>query len=205
MGSTSLPLLALPTANTSLIEPGTCSHSKTNLGLLSVKKFLFYLLHRYSLERSPKRSSRARYTQVIISVHFSLYFIPLFLFVRSIAATAYADNSTQYSHMVAAISVVSENQSQLTHAVKAIQNKDRLRDCKTSEEEEGRMNCDMLNRFIVIGGPYFDPNPNLQGNLQEQVCPHICSTKTPFSISVSLPHFYLPQLAFYFRLVGLST
>jgi hypothetical protein len=71
--------------------------------------------------------------------------------------------------MVSAINVVSENQAQLSHAVKAIQNKDRIRDCKTNEEEEGRMNCDMLNRFIVIGGPYFDPGPNLQGQLQEQV------------------------------------
>jgi hypothetical protein len=71
--------------------------------------------------------------------------------------------------MVSAINVVSENQAQLSHAVKAIQNKDRLRDCKALEEKEGRMNCDMLNRFIVIGGPYFDPSPNLQENLQAQV------------------------------------
>ncbi len=27
----------------------------------------------------------------------------------------------------------------------------------------------MLNRFIVIGGPYFDPGPELQQNLQDQV------------------------------------
>jgi hypothetical protein len=94
-----------------------------------------------------------------------LYYQPF----RAIAATADADNSTQYNYMVSDINVVSENQAQLSHAIKAIQNKDRLRDCKSHEEKEGRMNCDMLNRFIIIGGPYFDPGPNLQGNLQAQV------------------------------------
>jgi hypothetical protein len=69
---------------------------------------------------------------------------------------------------VSAVSVVSKNQVQLSHAVKAIQNKDRLRDCKDSEEKEGRLNCDMLNRFIICS-PYFDPGPELQSALQGQV------------------------------------
>ncbi len=67
------------------------------------------------------------------------------------------------------MSVVSENQAQLSHAVREIKDKDKLRDCEASEEKEGRMNCDMLNRFVMIGGPYFDPGPNLQNSLQEQV------------------------------------
>jgi hypothetical protein len=91
------------------------------------------------------------------------------LFVRAIAATSNADAPAQFNHLVSAVSVVSENQAQLGHAVKAIQNKDRLRDCKSHEEKEGRLNCDMLNHFIVIGGPYFDPGLNLQQNLQDQV------------------------------------
>jgi hypothetical protein len=90
-------------------------------------------------------------------------------FSRAIAAAADADPSAQFNHLQASINIVSENQVQLGHAMKAIQNKDRLRDCKAHEEEEGRLNCDMLNRFIVIGGPYFDPSPNLQQNLQDQV------------------------------------
>jgi hypothetical protein len=91
------------------------------------------------------------------------------LFYRAIVAASIADTPAQFNHLVSAVSVVSENQAQLSHAIKAIQNKDRLRDCKNSEEQEGRMNCDMLNRFIVIGGPYFDPGPELQGALQNQV------------------------------------
>ncbi len=31
------------------------------------------------------------------------------------------------------------------------------------------MNCDLLDRFVVIGGPFIDPGPNLQSQLQEQV------------------------------------
>jgi hypothetical protein len=80
-----------------------------------------------------------------------------------------SDPSDQFNYVMTAVNVVSENQAQLSHAVKAIQNKDRLRDCKDCEEKEGRMNCDMLNRFIVIGGPYFDPGLNLQASLQAQV------------------------------------
>jgi hypothetical protein len=65
--------------------------------------------------------------------------------------------------------VVSENQAQLGHEVKAIKAKDRLRDCKDHEEKEGRLNYDMLNHFIVIGGPYIDPGLNQQQALQSQV------------------------------------
>jgi hypothetical protein len=97
------------------------------------------------------------------------YYVRFLLYFRAIAAATDADASAQFSHIVSTVSVVSENQAQLGHAVKAIQNKDKVRDCKDAEEKEGRMNCDMLNRFIVIGGPYFDPGPNLQQNLQDQV------------------------------------
>jgi hypothetical protein len=72
-------------------------------------------------------------------------------------------------HVVKAVNVVSENQAQLAHVVRALQDKDKMRDCEISEEKEGRMNCDLLDRFIVIGGPYFDPGPNQQTKLQEQV------------------------------------
>lgn len=91
------------------------------------------------------------------------------MFFRAIVAAGDADTPAQYNHLVSAISVVSENQAQLGHAVKAIQSKDRLRDCKDAEEKEGRQNCDMLNRFIVIGGPYFEPSDHLQQQLQKQV------------------------------------
>jgi hypothetical protein len=88
---------------------------------------------------------------------------------RAIAAASDADTTAQFNHVQTTINFVSANQAELRHAVKAIQNKDRLRDCKDFEEKEGRQNCDMLNRFIVIGGPYFDPSPILQQSLQDQV------------------------------------
>ncbi len=67
------------------------------------------------------------------------------------------------------VNAISEDQAQLRHTIKAMQNKDKLRDCKNHEEQEGRENCDLLNHFIVVGGPYFDPGPELQSALQEQV------------------------------------
>jgi hypothetical protein len=72
-------------------------------------------------------------------------------------------------HIIKAVSVISENQAQMGHVVRALQDKDKMRDCESREEKEGRMNCDLLDRFIVIGGPFFDPGPNLQTQLQEQV------------------------------------
>jgi hypothetical protein len=99
-----------------------------------------------------------------------LFYIFIVLFLnRAITAAAGSDNNTQFNHIQTTMNFVSANQAELRHAVKAIQNKDRLRDCKDFEEKEGRQNCDMLNRFIVIGGPYFDPGLTLQQNLQDQV------------------------------------
>jgi len=101
---------------------------------------------------------------------FGIFAIPKTLLIfRAIAAAADADAPAQFNLVVSAVNVVSENQAQLGHEVKAMKNKDRLRDCKDHEEKEGRMNCDMLNRFIVIGGPYIDPGLNQQSALQAQV------------------------------------
>ncbi len=106
-------------------------------------------------------------------------------------AAADADIPVQFNHLQSAINVVSENQAQLGHAVRAIQSKDRLRDCKDSEEQEGRLNCNMLNCFIVIGGPYFDPGPNLQQNLQDQVCCQIFSILLDYAWAMSILLYYV--------------
>ncbi len=99
------------------------------------------------------------------STHFTQVTIPC----RAIVANSFADAPTQYNYIISTVNAVSEDQAQLRHAVKALQNKDKLRDCKAHEEKEGRENCDLLNHFIVIGGPYFDPGPELQSALQGQI------------------------------------
>jgi hypothetical protein len=99
-----------------------------------------------------------------------IYALNLFNFsIRAIVANSFADAPTQYNYIVSSINLAREDQAQLRHAVKAIQDKDRIRDCKSHEEKEGRQNCDLLNHFIVVGGPYFDPGPDLQSSLQNQV------------------------------------
>ncbi len=65
--------------------------------------------------------------------------------------------------------MVSDNQVQLAHRVKAIEDEGRLKKCEDYEEKEGWMNTDMLRRFIVLGGPHFEADPNLQIRLTEQV------------------------------------
>jgi hypothetical protein len=74
----------------------------------------------------------------------------------------FTDAPSQYNFIVSTINAISEDQAQLKHTVKAMQNKDKLRDCKNHEEQEGRQNCDLLT-------PYFDPGQELQSALQEQV------------------------------------
>jgi len=88
---------------------------------------------------------------------------------RSISAAAGSEPPDQFVHIIKAVSLVSENQAQLGHVVRALQDKDKMRDCEEQEEKEGRMNCDLLDRFIVIGGPFFEPGDDLQAKLQEQV------------------------------------
>ncbi len=107
---------------------------------------------------------------------------------RAIAAASNADTNAQFNHVQTTINFVSANQAELHHAVKAIQNKDRLRDCKDYEEKEGRQNCDMLHRFIVIGGPYFDPGPDLQQNLQDQVGYTSMAAPIPAPVSLEIEY-----------------
>jgi hypothetical protein len=100
-----------------------------------------------------------------------IYNYILNLYLRAISVAAGSEPTDQFVHLVKTVNVVSENQAQLAHVVQALQDKDKMRDCEDSEEKEGRMNCDLLNRFVVIGGPFFEPGPNLQSKLQEQVLP----------------------------------
>ncbi len=103
------------------------------------------------------------------------YYVPhqvliyIYFCYRAIAASLDADSQAQFVHLVSTVNVVSENQAQLRHEVKAIKAKDHLRDCKDHEEKESWLNYDMLNRFIVIGGPYLDPGIHQQRALQAQV------------------------------------
>jgi hypothetical protein len=65
--------------------------------------------------------------------------------------------------------VVSDYQVQLGHEVRALKEKNRLKTCRDFEESEGRINSDNLHRFIVIGGPHFEANPDPQDKLVNQV------------------------------------
>jgi hypothetical protein len=44
-----------------------------------------------------------------------------------------------------------------------------VRDCKAHEEEEGRINCDMLNRLVIVGGQLVQNSQDMQGLLVGKV------------------------------------
>jgi hypothetical protein len=50
-----------------------------------------------------------------------------------------------------------------------LQDENKIRVCKDFEEEEGRMNTDMLNRLIIVGGPLIQAGPGMQDQLVKQV------------------------------------
>ncbi len=80
-----------------------------------------------------------------------------------------SDTPEQFAHVVEAIGVVSDYQVQLGHEVRSLANQAKMKACRDYEESEGRENCDLLHRFIVIGGPSFEPGPNQQSSLRAQV------------------------------------
>ncbi len=90
-------------------------------------------------------------------------------FLRAISTASASEPIDQFVHLVKTVNVVSENQAQLGHVVRALQDKDKMRDCEDCEEKEGRMNCDLLDRFVIIGGPFIDPGPNLQSQFTIQL------------------------------------
>jgi hypothetical protein len=48
-------------------------------------------------------------------------------------------------------------------------NDNKIKVCKDFEEEEGRINTDLLSRFIIVGGPLIQPGPSMQDQLVRQV------------------------------------
>jgi hypothetical protein len=68
-----------------------------------------------------------------------------------------------------AINYVSDQQVQNTYRVSILESKERLKTCENLEEKEGRINCDLLNRFVLIGAPFVPAGPDMQAHLVSQV------------------------------------
>jgi hypothetical protein len=53
--------------------------------------------------------------------------------------------------------------------VKLLMSESKIKTCRDHEEDEGRINTDMLNRLIIVGGPLIQPGPGMQDQLIKQV------------------------------------
>ncbi len=75
----------------------------------------------------------------------------------------------QFAYLTEAIGVVSGQQSQSSFRLSLLENSNKVKTCRDHEEDEGRINTDLLNRFIIVGGPLIPAGDDLQDLLIPQV------------------------------------
>ena len=71
--------------------------------------------------------------------------------------------------MTEAVGHVSDVTAQNTFRISALECSNRLKVCEGFEEKEGRINTDLLNRLIIVGGPLIQPSQSMQDQLMKQV------------------------------------
>jgi hypothetical protein len=91
------------------------------------------------------------------------------IFFRSINAASLAPAPEQFAHLTEAIGNVSGQQVQDSFRIGLLENSNKVKTCRDHEEDEGRINTDLLNRLIIVGGPLLPPGDNLQEQLLRQV------------------------------------
>jgi hypothetical protein len=87
-------------------------------------------------------------------------------------------STPEIAYLAEAICHTSDLQVQTSYQVKALISDSKIKTCRDHEEDEGRINTDLLSRFIIVGGPLIQPGPNMQDQLVRQV---------RYSIDVCLP------------------
>jgi hypothetical protein len=80
-----------------------------------------------------------------------------------------SDSPEQFAYLAEAIGHVSDVQTQDTFRISGLEDREKIKVCKDHEEDDGRVNCDMLKRFVIVGGPFFPPGAGNQDNLVRQV------------------------------------
>jgi hypothetical protein len=96
-----------------------------------------------------------------------LTFIPSLL--RAITAISTSPPDEQVAYLTEAIGVVSGQQSQSQFRLSLLENSNKVKTCRDYEEAEGRINVNLLNRVIIVGGPLIPPSDDLQDLLIRQV------------------------------------
>ena len=75
----------------------------------------------------------------------------------------------ELAYLTEAVGYASNLQAQTSFLVRALLNESKLKTCRDHEEDEGRINTDMLNRVIIVGGPLIQAGPGMQDQLVRQV------------------------------------
>ncbi len=88
---------------------------------------------------------------------------------RSLYEASLSALPDQFAHLAEAVGHVSDLQMQTAFCVKLLQNDAKVKTCRDHEEDEGRINCDMLNRFVIIGGQLVQISQDMQGHLVRNV------------------------------------
>jgi len=90
-------------------------------------------------------------------------------YFRALSDAAFSEPAEQFAYLAEQVGNVSELTTQVDYRVRVLETKDRIKTCRDYEESEGRKNTDMLNRFIVIGGPTIHSGEHMQELLLQQV------------------------------------
>jgi hypothetical protein len=89
----------------------------------------------------------------------------------------------ELTYLTEAVGYNSDLQAQTNYLVRGLINDYKIKKCKDFEEEEGRINSDMLKRLIIVGAPLIQAGPGMQDQLVKQVA---CLQYFPLS-SILLP------------------
>ncbi len=95
--------------------------------------------------------------------------------LRAITTVATSPPEEQVAYLTEAIGVVSGQQSQSQFRLSLLENSNKVKTCRDYEEDEGRINVDLLNRVIIVGGPLIPPSDDLQDLLIRQVILFSCN------------------------------
>jgi hypothetical protein len=90
------------------------------------------------------------------------------LFDRAIYEASLS-SKPEIAYLTEAIGHASDIQVQNSFQIKVLQNESKIKTCRDFEEEEGRINTDLLSRLIIVGGPLIQPGPSMQDQLVKQV------------------------------------
>jgi len=93
----------------------------------------------------------------------------LYNFLRSLYEASLSALPDQFAHLAEAVGHVSDLQMQTAFCVKLLQNDAKVKNCRDHEEDEGRINCDMANRLVVLGGQLVQFSQTMQDQLVKNV------------------------------------